>query len=498
MSTNLGTVTPSEALSTSSETSIMTSSHHPILSNNLSDLHDITHPSVKLDSLPSHATPDDPLVAQAHASGSTTGTRPDNPPTSPSTATSQHSHHDITKPASIISAAEAFEPGQDPEPHQQSLEGILAMIESAVYPHCVAESSPAGSQDPPCTVSPRLKGSEPAKDQKAEGIAEAGEEVIVSAELTSEQVDARKEVLDAQPDITPVLSRGDFPIRAMSCAGDGDDDAKEASEDTVANQDNTLGQESSEEPIATANREPSTSNLSPNPTLIENQKDGDPKSSSNQGVATTPSSSPAPPIPSTSAITEVQPFQEDLIELIDNADLIQEHHSSLSRKEGPTTPSSSTGSPIGSSSRRIEVQPIQVDKLVRIDDTNLTDNSDKHHSQASQEAFELIACRKAPMGAASPSFSQSFLTLTSEADKVAGAEESVACESAILLEQTEESAILQDPTIGDALIDSTTSMCCLLFPSEHNELTRNRYRAFSWSSTSAIKRRDYSRSFGRD
>jgi hypothetical protein len=33
----------------------------------------------------------------------------------------------------------------DAESHQPSLEGILAMIESAVYPHCAVASSPAGS-----------------------------------------------------------------------------------------------------------------------------------------------------------------------------------------------------------------------------------------------------------------------------------------------------------------------------------------------------------------
>jgi hypothetical protein len=468
MSTNLETVTPPEALSTSNEASIMTSSHHLILSDNLSSLNDMSHPSVKLDPLPLHATPDEPLVAQAHASDSTTGTRTDNTPTTPSTATSQHPHHDITKPASSLSATETFEPGQDLEVHQQSLEGILAMIESAVYPHCVAESSPTGSLGP-FDTDPPIKEYEVSKDQKAEGIADAGEEMIASSGLASEQVDARKDMLDAPSDILPALSSGDLPQQVRSCAGEKDNGGEEVSEEACAKSDNALGRESSAEPTATSNHEPSMSNLSPNATLIENQKDGDPESSSNLGVATTPSSSPAPPITSTSAITEVQPFQEDLIELIDNADLIQEHHSSLSRKEGPTTPSSSLGSHIASSSSRTEVQPIQEDKLVRIDDTNLTDNSDKYHSHAAQDPFRLIASQQSAIEEESPLLSQSFLALTSESAKVAGAGQSVACGSAILSEQTEESATLQNPTIGDALIDSTTSMCGLLFPSEHNE-----------------------------
>lgn len=68
------------------------------------------------------------------------------------------------------------------ESDQPSLEGILAMIESAVYPHCVADSSPVGSSNSP-----------PDADRGIQGLvgAEEGGQV-------EEAVDPKEEVQDLQ------------------------------------------------------------------------------------------------------------------------------------------------------------------------------------------------------------------------------------------------------------------------------------------------------------
>lgn len=83
----------------------------------------------------------------------------------------------------------------DTETHQQSLEGILAMIESAVYPHCVP-SSPAGSDSPQCDNQQDLQ---VLKDDVDDG---SGEEAI----------DGRK----ALPNATQTEAANEDPIPSPS------------------------------------------------------------------------------------------------------------------------------------------------------------------------------------------------------------------------------------------------------------------------------------------
>lgn len=337
------------------------------------------------------------------------------------------------------------------------------MIESAVYPHCVAASSPAGSTASSRRDSTRLEESGPLKDQKAEGIVDAREEVIASTELATEQVDARADTLDAQSDILPAPLSDDIPGQVLSCAEEKDVGGKEASEDSVAKHDDTLEQESSEDLTATADHETAMQITSPDALHTEHQNDPILELSEKESATTTPSSVPTHPIASTSTITEIQPFREDLIGFIDNADLKQ----SVAK-----TPSSSPVPPIASKSTITEVQPMQEDLIVEpIDNADLTDEP---YACVIHEPSEMTVPSRSVLEAASPLLSPSVLTLTYEVDTIAEAEQSVACERAIVAEQAEDSAVQQDPAIGDALIDSATSMFRLLFDPRYDRLTHTR------------------------
>lgn len=106
---------------------------------------------------------------------------------------SRQANHKAEHSADLSSRSKVSHPEADRDSHRRSLDGILAMIESAVYPHCVAASSPTGSITSQCTVLPLPENVRELKDPQTKSIARSEEEMTIGVVADTEQVDAFKD-----------------------------------------------------------------------------------------------------------------------------------------------------------------------------------------------------------------------------------------------------------------------------------------------------------------
>lgn len=156
----------------------------------------------------------------------------------PEALSSRKANHKAEHSANLSSQTKVLQTETDSGHYQQSLDGILDMIESAVYPHCIAASSPTGSIGSQCNALLTLENFRTSEDSQMKGISRSGEELMIGGVADKEHIDAYKNQskagLNGQKDaMTSVEQSG----ATSSTGGHHDDVTKAASTHVVDNND---------------------------------------------------------------------------------------------------------------------------------------------------------------------------------------------------------------------------------------------------------------------
>lgn len=406
---NLDTVNPLEATSTSGEGLFVASQHHSILSSDIQHSRSNPRQSVDPPSFASRDRLEHDLTGQLRASDSEATSQPEGRPTSPVASTSHHSDRGMKDSSSIPCESTITQVDANPDSHQQSLEGILAMIESAVYPHCVTESSPVGSTGSPCNETMLLEEPTPVTELNKEATAPAGEEVIACATVDSEQVDGTEDATEEHIESPPDQEMDTLQIPAKSCVGEQHLGGKKVPPEHVDKDDGAF----SDEPLPASNTAP---------------KD-------------------EPPFDITSK--NIMIIEAPSINEVDAATYIGEQK----QQEEVAVSSLGVESPIVTSLEVSEAKPDQ--EMLKLNDDS--DLIDKDNSFATEEPPEEVDASHQPVSeAASPLLADSILTLVPESAKDAVVVQSRVRERGTDAEQAKVTR--QTLATGDAEVNSSAGM----------------------------------------